>query len=201
MFVFPKYLIFHPFDGFDEFKRYRKGKMWVALVYVALFAFYRIMAYQYESFLINPNDPLALNSLQEIFAVILLVMLFSVGNWSMTTLMEGKGSFREILKVTGYALFPLVLIGFIGLMLSNFLTLEEMGFYRLLLFIGYIASGWVLFMGILNIHEYGLFKTLMAFLLTFVAMGVMMFIGLLFFDLIQQFIAFIVAIYEELSLR
>ncbi len=199
--VFPKYIMFHPFDGFDEFKRYEKGKMSVALIYISLFAFFRIFSFQNLGFLINPNNPLMLNSLQEIFSVILLIGLFTVGNWSVTTLMEGKGKFKEILKVTGYALFPLVIIGFPSVILSNFLTLEEMAFYNLLMYIAYISTAWMLFMGILNIHQYGLAKTIFAFLLTVVAMSVMMFFGLLFFDLIQQFIAFISSIYEELNLR
>jgi len=198
---FPKYIMFHPFDGFDEFKRYEKGKLSVAIVYIALFAFFRIFSFQNLGFLINPNNPLMLNSLQEIFAVILLLGLFTVGNWSVTTLMEGKGKFKEIVMVTGYALIPLVLIGFPSVILSNFLTLEEMAFYNLLMYIAYLGTAWMLFMGILNIHQYGLAKTLLAFLLTVVAMSVMMFFGLLFFDLIQQFFAFISSIYEEINLR
>jgi hypothetical protein len=198
---FPKYVLFHPFDGYDDLKRYKKGKMSVAIVFILLYAFLRIFTYQYEGILINDRNPIMLNSLEEIFAVILLVSLFTVGNWSVTTLMEGKGSYREILIVTGYALFPLVLIGYPAVIISNFLTLEEMAFYTLAMGIAYTATGWMLFMGILNIHNYGLFKTIFAFILTFVAMAVMMFIGLLFFDLIQQFISFIASIIDELSLR
>ena len=199
-FAFPKYMVFHPFDGFEEFKRYKQGRLSVALIFIALFAFYRIMAFQYESVLINPNDPYMLNSVQMIIAVLLLIGLFTVGNWSVTTLMSGKGTYKEILMTTGYALFPLLVIGFPALVISNVLTLEEMGFYRLLLYIAYAGSGWFLFMGILNIHEYGLFKTVFAFLLTAVSMSVMMFVGLLFFALIQPVISFVSAIYEELSL-
>ena len=198
---FPKYILLHPFDGYEEFKRYKKAKLKVAVVFITLFAFFRIFSFQYTGFLINPNNPLDLNSLNEIFSVVLLVFLFTVGNWSVTTLMEGKGSYKEILMVTGYALFPLVVIGFPSVILSNFLTLEEMAFYSLMMLIAYILTGWMLFMGILNIHQYGLFKTILAFIATIVSMSVMMFLGLLFFDLIQQFIAFVVSIYEELSLR
>ena len=127
--------------------------------------------------------------------------MFTVGNWSVTTLMEGKGTYKEILMVTGYSLFPLVIIGFPSVILSNFLTLEEIAFYGLLMYMAYISAGWMLFMGILNVHQYGLGKTLIALLATVISMSVMMFLGLLFFDLIQQFIAFVVAIYEEISLR
>ncbi len=198
---FPKYILFHPFDGYEEFKRYKKGKLLVALVFIVLFVFFRIFEYQYEGFIINPNNPLMLNSLQEIFSVLLLIVLFSVGNWSVTTLMEGKGSYKEILMVTGYSLFPLIIVGFPAVILSNFLTLEEIALYSLLMYMAYISAGWMLFMGILNIHQYGLFKTVIAFVATVVSMSVMMFLGLLFFDLIQQFISFIAAIYEEISLR
>jgi hypothetical protein len=193
--------MFHPFDGFEEFKRYKKGKFSVAIVFIILFAFLRIFKFQYEGFIVNPNNPLMLNSLQEIFSVLLLIVLFTVGNWSVTTLMEGKGTYKEILMVTGYALFPLVIIGFPAVALSNFLTLEEIALYSLLLYVAYISAGWMLFMGILNIHQYGLSKTLIVFIATAISMSVMMFLGLLFFDLIQQVISFVAAIYEEISLR
>lgn len=198
---FPKYVLFHPFDGYDDLKRYKKGKLSVAIVFIALYALLRIFTYQYEGILINNRNPILLNSLQEIFSVFLLVALFTIGNWSVTTLMEGKGAYKEILIVTGYALFPVVILGYPAVIISNFLTLEEMAFYTLTMGIAYVATGWMLFMGILNIHEYGLFKTVFAFVMTLLAMAVMMFIGLLFFDLIQQFISFIASIIDEVSLR
>jgi len=200
-FRFPGYILFHPFDGYDEFKRYRKGKLGVAIVFILIFAYFQIFSFRNLGFLINNNNPQDLNSLQEIFGVFLIIFLFTVGNWSVTTLMEGKGSYKEILMVTGYSLFPLIIIGFPSVILSNFLTLEEMAFYNVLMYIAYFATGWMLFMGILVIHEYGLLKTIMAFLATLVAIAVMIFVGLLFFNLIQQFIAFIVSVVEEFNLR
>ncbi|WIF88756.1 YIP1 family protein [Acholeplasma laidlawii] len=198
---FPKYLMMHPFDGFDEFKTEKKGKLSVAIVFIALFALLRILTYQYESFLVNERNPMLINNLQEIFVVGLLIILFVTANWSVTTLMEGKGKFKEILMVTGYALFPIIIIGYPALLISNFLTLDEMAFYTLAVGVAYFLTGWMLFMGILNIHQYGLLKTIMAFLATVVSMMVMMFLGLLFFDVIQQIISFISAIIEELGLR
>lgn len=199
--LFPKHILFHPFDGFEELKRYKKGKMSVAFIFIALYAVFRIFIFQNEGFLVNDRNPLTLNSLSEIFIVILIVGLFTVGNWSVTTLMEGKGSYKEILMVTGYALFPLIIIGFPSVILSNYFTLEEMTFYHLLMGIAYVSTGWMLFMGMLNIHHYGLGKTIVSFIATMVSMAVMIFFGLLFFDLIQQFISFLASIYEELNLR
>ncbi len=79
--------------------------------------------------------------------------------------------------------------------------MEEMGIYTLTMGIAYVIAGWMLFLGILNIHEYGLLKTIITFVLTIVAMAFMVFLGLLFFDVIQQVVAFITSIYDELRLR
>lgn len=198
---FPYYILFHPFDGYEELKRYKKGKLSVAIVYIVLFALLGVLQFQYNGFIINDNNLQDLNSVKQMTSIGLVIALFVVGNWSVTTLMEGKGNYKEILMVTGYALFPIVMIGYPGILLSHLIGLDEVGLYNLFIGIGYMATGWMLFMGILNIHEYGLAKTIGAFILTIVAMLVMVFVGLLFFDLIQQFLAFIQMIWQEISLR
>ncbi|HHV33933.1 MAG TPA: YIP1 family protein [Acholeplasma sp.] len=198
---FPKYVLFHPFDGYDELKREKKGKVSVAVIFMLLFILLRIYKYLGEGFVINPRNPLALNTFDEFFSVALLIFLFTVGNWSITTLLEGKGTYREIFIVTGYSLFPVVIIGFPAVFISNYLTLDEIGLYSLAMSAAYFLTGVMLFMGILNIHEYGLLKTIFTFILTVVAMAFMAFLGLLFFDLIQQFLSFVKSVYQELRLR
>src|SRR5690554_3876151 len=198
---FPKYVLFHPFNGYDELKREKKGKVSVAIVFMVLFVLLRIYTYLGEGFVINERDPLALNTFNEFFSVALLIFLFTVGNWSITTLLDGKGKFREIFIVTGYSLFPLIIIGFPAVFISKYLTLDEIGLYTLAMGLAYFMTGIMLFMGILNIHEYGLLKTIMTFVLTIVAMAFMAFLGLLFFDVIQQIISFVRSVYQELRLR
>lgn len=198
---FPTYILLHPFDGYEDFKRNKKGKMSVAIIFILLFALLRILQIQYGGFVVGDVNPNYINSLKEVFSVILIIGLFVIGNWSVTTLMEGKGNTKEILMVTGYSLMPIVLVGYPAILLSNVITLEEVGFYNLFLGLSIFATGWMLFMGMLNIHEYGLSKTIGSFLLTIVSMLVMIFIALLFFDLIQQFLSFIKMIWQEFSLR
>lgn len=200
-FKFPSYLIFHPFDGFYELKREKKGKVYVAVTFIVLFILFRIHQYLNESIIINHRNPNNLNTMTEVITVLLLIGLFTLGNWSITTLLEGKGKFKDIFLVTGYALFPVILIGFPAVWISNFLTIEEMALYNLTMGVSYFLLGWMLFLGILTIHEYGLLKTVVTFILTIVAMAFVAFLGLLFFDVIQQLIAFIVSIYDELRLR
>ena len=105
----------------------------------------------------------------------LLIFLFTVGNWSITTLLEGKGTYRNLYC---YRIFiiPVVIIGFPAVFISNYLTLDEIGLYSLAMSAAYFLTGVMLFMGILNIHEYGLLKTIFTFILTVVAMAFMAFL-------------------------
>lgn len=201
IFKVPSYLIFHPFDGFYQVKNERKGKVWVGSIFIVLYILLKIYTYLDESIIINHRNPNNLNAATEVLSVGLVLGLFVLGNWSVTTLLEGKGKMKDIFIVTTYSLFPIILIGFPAVFLSNFLTMEEMGIYTLVIGISYFLTGWLLFMGILNIHEYGVLKTILTFILTVVAMAFMAFLGLLFFDVIQQVIAFITSIYNELRLR
>lgn len=198
---FPARLMSHPFDGFDEFKRYKKGKLSVALVYMFLFIMFRIIKISYESVIINDVNPLNLNSIKEIITVSMIVVLFAVGNWTVTTLMEGKGTFKEIFTMTGYALFPIVIIGIPAVFASNLLTMEEMAIYNLLIGFAYVATFYLLFIGILNIHEFGLFKTIGTIFLTILSMAVMVFFALLFFSLLQEIISFVKLLWQEINLR
>lgn len=198
---FPIYVMLHPFEGFYDFKFLKKGKVSIAIVFILLFAVLRILEIQYLGFVVSDYDPKDLNSLKEVISVVLIITLFVIGNWSVTTLMSGKGNMKEILMVTGYALMPIVFIGFPSILISNVIGLDEVGFYQILIGISYFAAGWILFMGLLNIHEYGLGKTIGSLLFTVVSMMIMIFIGLLFFDLIQQFLGFISMIWQEINLR
>ncbi|MNF06216.1 hypothetical protein D3C80_2061220 [compost metagenome] len=59
----------------------------------------------------------------------------------------------------------------------------------------------LLFVGNMTVHQYTPSKTIGVILLTIIAMGFMAFIGLLFFSLVQQIIAFVSVIYQEIVMR
>jgi hypothetical protein len=89
----------------------------------------------------------------------------------------------------------------IGLIFSNFITAEEVGFYLLLIGIGNFLTGYLIFFGLLSIHEYGVLKCIGSIVGTALAILVILFVMLLAFDLFQQIYSFIYTIYREISLR
>lgn len=198
---FPLHVIFHPFAGFWDMKFERKGKMTVSMTILALLVLSTILQKQFAGFLVNYVDPRLLNSLDDLQYTVLPFFLFCMANWSITTLMEGEGKFKEIVMSTGYALLPIVLISLPMTFVSRFMTQEETAFYWLM---NSLASLWflfLLFVGNMTVHQYTPAKALLTLFLTVIAMAFMVFIGTLAFSLGAQIYWFIYDVYREILFR
>lgn len=200
--TYPLYILSHPIKGFDDFKREKKGKLWVAFVFMAFLIFLNILEYQYTGFIINPkNDITQLNSFREILYVVAIIVIITVANWSITTLFDGKGKMKEIFMMICYSLFPLCWAKLLGLFASNFLTQNEAALYSLINGLGIFLMCYMGFFGFISIHEYGLLKCIVTLIATAIAILVICFIGILAFDLFQKMAGFIYTLYQEISLR
>lgn len=160
-----------------------------------------ILGTQYSGLLVNLYNPNEMNSLLEVVYVIVPVLFWCIANWSLTTLMDGEGKFVEIFISTCFALIPLVVINFPWIWLSNIISLQETTFYYFSNTLALIWFVFLLFVGNMTIHQFTPAKTIGIMLLTVVAMGFMAFIGMLFFSLVQQIVAFVTVIYQELVMR
>lgn len=199
--TYPLYIMAHPIKGFDEFKRDKKGKLWVAVTFMCFLIFLNIMEYQYTGFIISQVDITKLNSFKEIILIFAIVTVITFANWSVTTLFDGKGKVKEIFSMLGYCLFPLCWAKLGGLIFSNFLTQNEAALHGLIIGIGIFLMCYMGFFGFISIHEYGLFKSVLSILGTILAILIIAFIGILTFDLIQKMSGFVYTIYTEISLR
>lgn len=197
----PFYTMLHPFNGFWEMKYERKGRLSVAFVIMVLLVVAMIVKRQFNGFVINFNNPEQLSSLDELKFIVLPFLLWCIANWSLTTLMDGEGKFTEIIIATAYSLLPLVLIYFPQVLYSNVITADESSFYYLLNTIAMIWFIWLLFTGTMTVHQYSAGKTVITMLLTLVVMGIIIFLGVLFFSMLQQMINFVSSIYKEISFR
>ena len=198
---FPAYILAHPLKGFEEFKRYKRGKMSVALVFIVLTIFIYILKFQYEGFLVNDNNIKDLNSFEQIASVAGAVIVVTVGNWAVTTLFDGKGNMKEIFMMICYCLYPFIWSTSIGIILSNILTEDEMAVHTLVSIIGVVLLVYMFFFGIISIHEYGLVQCLLTILFTIIAVLIVLFACLLFFDLFQRMYGFVYTLYREITLR
>ncbi len=195
------YTVSHPADGYYEIRHRERGSVLVALALVILFSFSFSINRTATSFIVNDVDPLEVNALTELFAVLLLYGLFCVGNWSITCLMEGEGRLKDIAIAIGYAMTPMIVCLNIGTIVSQFVAQNEEAFYYMIVAIGVAYGLFMMLIGIMQVHNYTLGKTMVTIFLTFIAMFIIIFIVLLFADLINQVYSFFHSIYQELIFR
>lgn len=108
---------------------------------------------------------------------------------------------KDIAVAVGYGCAPLIPTFLLATGLSHFIALDEASFYTIVLIVGIAYAVGLILMGIMQVHNYTLGRTLLTLLLTFVAMLIIIFVGLLLADLIGQVVNFIYSIYTELIFR
>ena len=195
------HVIFHPFDGFWDLRYEKKGSIQAALTFVVLTILTLTIEKQNTGFLFNYNRLTDLNVLVDIITVLLVYILWCTANWCTTSLMEGKGRMQDILISMGYALFPIIFIRLPMVLMSHMITTNEGSFYYVLGVISYLWAGLLVFIGTMITHQYSVKKTIVTCIITIVGMGILLFIGLLFFSVIQQMLTFGLTIYKEVRFR
>ncbi len=201
MIKFPAYILIHPLKGFDEFKRYKRAKLSVAIAFAVIMIIVNILSFQYNGFLVNDNDVQDLNTFTQLAYVVGIIAVVTVANWSVTTLFDGKGNMKEIFMMVCYCTYPLIWATSIGMILSNVLAEDEMALYTLVIALGAFLTFYMFFFGIISIHEYGLLQCVLTILATVIAVMIVIFACLLFFDLFQRMYGFVYTIYREITLR
>ena len=192
------YLVFHPFDGFWDLKHEKRGSVRASLTFMAL----TVIAFFYQAigqgYTFNPRGDYSTIFMQ-LAAVLVPLILWCVANWCLTTLFDGEGSFKDIVVATGYSCAPLPLFVIISTVLTNVMTAGEGQIVSLLVTIGYVWVGILLFFGMLVTHDYTINKNFVTTLGTIVAMAVIMFVTILFSSLVAKMVTFVIAVVTEIG--
>ena len=191
----------HPSDAFYEIRYREAGSVALSLLCVIAFAACYTTNRIFASFVVNDVDPRAVNGLTELSAILLLVILFAAGNWSVTCLMSGEGRFRDIITAVGYSLIPMIITYVLATVVSQFIASGEEIFYSVIIYFGTAWAAVLLLVGVMTIHNYTLAKTLVTLILTVLSMFVIIFVTLLLADMMNQVAVFFRSIYTELIFR
>ena len=196
-----KYAMFHPFDGFYEIKYRGKGSALIASVILILYGIMQCVSYQYTGFVMNMNAIFQMNSISIFISALSVFLLFTVSNWTITTLFNGKGNMRDIYIVLGYSVVPMLLLNGLTVFISNFVITEEIIILRSLQGIGVVWFVFILLAGLCIIHEYSFAVNIKTLLATAVAAFIIVFLGILFFSLMERMYYFVMTVAQEMVRR
>lgn len=195
------HIMLHPFDGFWDMKHEKRGSLAAAWTIIILTIITMIVNRQMTGFIFNTNDPNTLNIITEILAILGPLLMWCISNWCLTTLFDGEGSFKDIIMASGYALAPLVVLILPAVLLSNFLVEEEAAFYTIFMTIAVVWMLFLMFSGTMTVHQYTPGKTVLIIIAIVLGMCIILFLGVLFFTLLQRVVGFITELAEELLER
>ena len=198
---FSFYVCTHPLDGFWDLTNEKRGSIGAANVIVSLAVIIEVLRMTLTNFQFIKINMEYFNAIIVFMRILLPIFLWTVANWSLTTLMDGKGRMRDIYMAVAYALVPSVIINTVMIILSQVITYDEGAIYIFLAGFSIAWTGLLIVAGMMMIHDYSMAKTLLSSLLTVVGMGIMVFIFVVFFSLISDTIAYFISLYKEILFR
>ena len=198
--LFGFYITVHPFDGFWDLKHEKTQTFKAALIILIMVVLAVVLRFQAAGFLFRPTIAEDANIIFNILSVVLPLILWTIVNWAITTLFDGKGSMRDIFISTTFALLPILL--FIPqLALTHLLIIEEGAFiYTIDVIVGLWCAG-LLLAGNASIHEYSMSKTVIASIATIVGIAALLFLSGVFYSALSQLIGFFTTIVMEIRYR
>lgn len=198
---YAKYCAFHPLDGFWCLKREKRGNLLTANVIVILFLLVYLINVQFSGYLFINGQPEDVDAIVSLLAAIALMVTYCVGNWCFTSLMDGKGTMKDIYISMANALYPYISGGIVLFAMSQVLSLEEGFLYATLKVILMLWIAGLLFFGMMMTHEYSLGEGVKTMILTLVGMALILFVCLVLFNLVDDMMSFFYSIYRELLYR
>ncbi len=198
---YAKYVLFHPFDGFWDLTHEKRGTLAAATTYLFLFLVTRVVQLLFTSFQFI-NAPLQyINIFEQATSLLLPFLILCLANWSMTTLFDGKGRFSDIYMAMCYALVPYTLIQLPLVLVSNIITFDEAAFYTVLQSFPVVWCVFLVFSGLMQVHDYGPAKTLIFIIVTVVGALIIIFLLLVFFSLLGDAASYFISLYREIAFR
>ena len=198
---FITHLLFHPADGFWDMKREKRGSMAVCIVLLLLNFITMVIEEYAVGFIFDTSLGKNADILFLFATAVLPILLFALSNLSITTFLEGEGTFKDIFMVGCYSLTPLIIIRVLNTVLSNVFSLDEMTYMTVLVTGGTVWVVLLLFVGIMEVHNYSTSRTVASALLTIVSMVIIIFLLILFLDMISRIFGFGYSIVQEIETR
>lgn len=199
--LYSLHVIFHPFDGFWDLKHERRGTLAAANILLALEVLTYVIIRQYTAFPFNTLKVSEVNLFADAISVLVPFLLWVGVNWAFTTLMEGKGTVKEIYIMSAYALTPIIIVNIPATIVSHMLVQSEGSLLILARVVSVIWALLLLLAGTMTLHEYSVLKTLVTAVLIVGGIAAALFVALLFTSVVDHITRFVLTIYSELRYR
>lgn len=198
---YAKHVMFHPFDGFWDLSHEGRGSLGAAHTFLALFLLTRVLKLMYTNFQFINAPVQYINIYEQCASLLIPFLILCLSNWSLSTLFDGKGRFQDIYMAMCYALVPYVLIQLPLIFVSHMISFDEASYYQVLMSASTVWSLFLVFVGLMQVHDYGPGKTIIFVIATIFGALVILFLILVFFSLLSDAAGYFISLYREIVFR
>lgn len=201
-FVFMFRFIKHPIDSFYYIKKNQRGSLLFAFILYAWVIIVRIAVLYLTGFTFSRYLDVSRIPLEnELLSTALLLFIWNAANYLVSTISDGEGRVRHVMIGSAYSLFPFALFMLPIALVSNVLTMNEIFIYSFSSNIVWFWTAIMLFIMVMEIHNYSFLETVKNILMTLFTMGIFLLTGYILLILFRQLYEFVTAIIQEIGLR
>lgn len=196
-----KTMLRHPIDGYYYLKRGEHGSVWGAtILYLVTFIIF-LVDMLFRGFVFNYADPKNTPIYTIIIALFVPLFLYIIGNYMVSSINEGEGSLKNVYVAVAYSLAPYIFITPFVIASTYVLTLNEAFIVTLA---STVAIGWsaiLIFLSVIEIHNYSLWNAIKNVLLTAFFMVMAVVVVAILYLIWGQVIDFIKTLWAEVKYR
>ncbi len=199
--IWPFRVITHPVQAFTEIKYENRGSVLLSILILVLWTFSAVFQFLETGFQFNTNRVEDLSLFNMFMSTSAIIILWSISNWAICTLMDGEGWFKEIWICNCYAVMPQVLTIIPLTIISKVVTIEEGAFITMGTT---IVFGWMIllmFLANTTVHQYSVGKSIVSMVLTVLGVLILLLLGVLMFSLFYEIYNFVTGLYQEMVFR
>lgn len=187
-----------PMDCYYEIRKYRQGSVLsCAVIYFLFFldfmAFKTLKGFIYQTTKVEDMD---MGSI--VLGFFVLLGLFIVCNYLVTSINDGDGTFRQIFMIPAYGLMPAMISLLAVTCVSYGLTYNESFLLTLVLLVGIVWSVITIFIGLQTVHDYTFGETVKSIILTAVFMVIVAVIGIIISIMWNSLYTFLISVGKEM---
>lgn len=194
--------IYKPIDTFNQQICVKNnGSVILAVLLLVMFYVSSVCTKLLGGFSFNLINLTDFNALYTLLGTVGTVLLYTVVNWAVCTLFEGKGGIKNIFITSCYSLWPLIINYVLFIVLSQVLIPTNNSSLSILETVfGVMFVVWLL-LSITTVHDFSFFKAVGMAVLILLGMAISIFVIFVMLTLGQNLIAFLLSVVQEIRMR
>ena len=193
--------LLHPIGGFEDICEAKCFSVKSSILIFVFFFVSQIIDRQLVGFSFSTNNTKEFNIVLLLVGTLALLLLWTISNWMVTTLFEGKGKVKEIWTVTLTATIPYSFSLLLHAILTNIIITDEAIFLEYVMILGILWSVVLLLCGLIVLHDFSFSKVIWTTILTVLFMAVIVFLTVILYSLFQQIYSFVIDLIDEIKYR